>query len=147
MVDSYFGHWFAGFVDGEGCFYIADLGASRPGVLRPRFSLTLRCDDRPLIDRLRNEINVGTIHEYEPAGPGKRVVRFVVQSQSDCEILVALFTAHPLRSKKARDFAIWAKAVKTASKITKGPNKERNSAHYAKLRGYKEELKAVRAYR
>jgi hypothetical protein len=150
MVDSDFRHWLAGFIDGEGCFYITGAGKSRPGVWRPRFSLTLRCDDRPTIEAAQVAVGgLGTIHEYEPTGPGRRVVRWMFQSQSDCEALCAILDIHPLRSKKANDYRIWRGAVADAADLRRGKKDGTSAANaeiYARIKLCKDEITEVRAY-
>jgi hypothetical protein len=147
---SALGHWFAGFIDGEGCFYIADLTKARPGVYRPRFALTLRCDDRSTLEAAREVFgNIGTLHEYEPSGAGRRVVRWMFQSQSDCEALCAILDQHPLRSKKAKDYALWRKAVNLAAGLRRGSGTTLvvdNGAIYTRIKQIKDEISEVREY-
>jgi hypothetical protein len=144
MVDSHFGHWFAGFVDGEGCFYITSHGKSRPGVLRPRFSLTLRADDCDILEEIQRRTRAGSIHKYQPSGPGNLVARWMVQSQSDLMALCRIFDCYPLRSKKARDFGPWRRAVEAAAELRKG--RGNNEEIYAVISKCDEELRKGRLY-
>lgn len=101
------GWYFAGLVDGEGCFSIAP----------PRcdFILKMRADDRALLETLRADLGgVGRIG-LELGRTEDRTrrpqVRWTVSRQRELVWLTEFFDAFPLRSKKARDYAIWREAV------------------------------------
>ena len=140
MLDNSFGNWMAGFIDGEGCFSIVKV-VNRPGGFRPRFGLTVRADDDAIVYKLHQETDIGSVHYYT-AQSGSRVVRWVVQSQSDCERLVALLNKYPLRAKKRRDFEVWAEAVAVASFIRSG--RANNDGPYAELEALKARMLEVR---
>lgn len=105
MMDA----WLSGFADGEGCFLIAENPGKR---FAPRFKISLRADDKPILDALRNEFGgfVGTVKQ----GPRNDhpSVQWVVSSKHDLARLRDYFEQHPLRAKKARDYAIWSEAVR-----------------------------------
>jgi hypothetical protein len=61
-IDPGFGHWFAGFVDGEGCFLITRVGKS----YRCIFSLHLRGDDRPILEEIHRNLGIGTVWDLPP---------------------------------------------------------------------------------
>jgi hypothetical protein len=138
-----FGNWVAGFIDGEGCFYIRHAGGS----YAPIFRLKVRDDDRPILDEIVRRTGIG----YVKRTPSRNQVEWMVCNKRDCQKLARFLQAHPLRAKKARDFAIWTKAltfwsgVKTISAgwhagTTRHPNQ-------AMLAGLKQELEHARAYR
>jgi hypothetical protein len=144
---SDFGHWLAGFIDGEGCFYITT-NKNQPGWCRPKFSLGLRADDRSTLESVRSMLDgIGTIYEYAPS-VGSRKVHWSISSQADCEALCSLLNAHPLRSKKRSDYLIWAKAVEAAAGLRRGNDEVRvaNSAIYAFINQCKEQIMEGRAY-
>ena len=147
MIDVAFGHWLAGFIDGEGCFYITT-NANQPGWCRPKFALGLRCDDRPVIESIRRTLGgLGTIHEYEPKSTSKRKVHWTISSQTDCEALCVLLDAYPLRSKKQKDYAIWSKAVIAAAGLRRGSGTGASNAKiYAAIERCRDEIAEVRTY-
>lgn len=108
VVDRDFGHWLAGFIDGEGCFYITR--DNQRAVYRARFSLSLRSDDRPILDEARDRTGLGRVHNYKGQN-ANQVSRWMIQSRADTEALVALLDRFPLRAKKRNDYAIWREAV------------------------------------
>jgi hypothetical protein len=139
MVDKEFGNWLAGFIDGEGSFYIARHGSR--SVYRPRFSLSVRSDDRPVIDEIHQRTQLGTVHEYK-ASTGSMITRWDVQSRESCAALVVLLTKYPLRAKKKRDFEVWRRAVAIQDTIRSG--RADNSSVSASMLALKEELAHVR---
>ena len=139
MSDRDFFNWLAGFIDGEGCFYITR--DSKRSVWRARFALTVRSDDRPVVEEAQRKTGVGTIHNYF-AQSGSQVTRWVVQSRPDCEELVRLLDKYPLRAKKRGDFLIWKRAVATQREIRTGSAD--NAKVKEKMATLKEELAAER---
>ena len=150
ITDS-FGYWFAGFTDGEGSFTL-DLNPRRY-IPQPRFSISLRDDDLDVLCWLKQELEIGYLYQRK-----KREVNsqgyssnpradFVVTTKQNCALLVELFTAYPLRSKKSRDFEIWAKAVDLwCSREWRGPmtpEKRISADHLLSLRSH---LHAIRVY-
>lgn len=112
--------WFAGFADGEGCFCF--LRAENGRLLRPRFSVTLRADELPLLLELQAAFG-GSLSF---SAYGKRIAHprysWSISSKPELRRLVAYFDVHPLRAKKARDFAIWREAVRIyAARGAKAP--------------------------
>lgn len=87
MVDRDFGNWLAGFIDGEGSFYITRDKKRRP--YRARFSIALRSDDRPILEECKSKSGIGSIHDYKTPN-GYYVTRWMVQSYSDCEELARI---------------------------------------------------------
>ncbi len=114
---------------------------NRPGGYRPGFSLALRCDDEPIVRQLHETIGVGTVHSYKGQS-GHRVVRWHVQAQKDCQVLVAFFSKYPLRAKKKNDFEVWCRAVHVASRLRAG--RANNEDTYAQLSTLRDELRAGR---
>lgn len=107
-----FGHWFAGFVDGEGSFNIT---AQKNMGIYCGFHIALRLDDAGILYEIQDALGFGLFtleRRKSTQRPGtKPSLRFYVSGADDCLRLVQLFRHFPLRSKKARDFKIWADAV------------------------------------
>jgi hypothetical protein len=116
------GHWLAGLVDGEGCFFLST-NRTRTArgydrlyrVLTFEFKLALRADDIATVTGARDLLGVGTIRVNKRGGRttstnAKPQARLVVYAREDIPRIIDFFTRYPLRSKKARDFVIWATA-------------------------------------
>lgn len=115
VPDPSFGHWFAGFADGEGCFIIARGGRNNTSFCCA-FIIGLRVDDLAVVETLREVTGVGAVHVYGPYASSQRAgakpqARWDVGNRADCLKLRDIFDRYPLRSKKAGDFAIWREAV------------------------------------
>lgn len=117
--------WFAGFVDGEGCF---DLPRTQM-----RFSIGLRVDDQPILEALQGVFG-GRLY---PTPLDRRRCQWHVNSRSEIAELIRYFDRFPLRSKKAHDYEVWRKAFQVLEE--KGPR----AAEFATL---KAELRDGRRY-
>jgi hypothetical protein len=128
------GNYLAGITDGEGCFVIAPT----PHAYRCEFIIHLRADDRELLEWLRNVTGLGSIYlgRREKQGGDQPSVRWSITRKSDCLELVRLFETFGLRSKKARDFALWAHAVRAWHR-----------GDYGLMREYHIALKQTRVFR
>lgn len=110
-----FWSWFAGFTDGEGCFSIAvsSGGHSAKRYPQPCFHISVRADERPILEEIQRRLGCGYIRDHTPAlATCNPQLTFKVSAIADCLRLVEVFTLHPLRAKKATDFATWAEAVR-----------------------------------
>lgn len=130
------GQYLAGLTDGEGCFGIY---RSSRFTYRCEFVINLREDDRPLLEWLKAETGLGHVSDGRRKTRKTRgdnpSARWHVSSVGECLDLIAIFETYPLRSKKARDFEIWAKAVRTIS-----------AGGSSRLARFKAALTIVRAY-
>lgn len=110
-----FGYWFAGLCDGEACFSLRAL--QQHSFPTPRFDLTLRDDDTPMLEMIRDTLKFGQIYSRKKSYTNiqgytsKKMVSFIVWNKQDCKHLADLLHKFPLRSKKLRDFEVWAEAV------------------------------------
>ena len=115
-IDRDFANWLAGFVDGEGCFFInMNVRKSNKRIyLACWFIITLRADDSSILRKIQKVLGFGTLTpKSRPKGSkDKPTLEFRVTKKEDCSKLVELFSQFPLRAKKSRDFKLWAKAVK-----------------------------------
>ena len=117
-VDPAFAHWLAGLIDGEGCFIIrcpADrrLGCSASFTVRPRD------DDTAILREIDQRLELGSIRRQVPRSGNPSCV-WVVQSRADTQALVEVLDHHPLRSRKAADYAIWRRAVEVCQRCHVG---------------------------
>lgn len=115
VIDPAFAYWMAGFIDGEGCFSVHKKHVNGCETFDCQFTLTLRADDRPIVEQMRAALGgIGSI-AHRPArntgGGDKDQCRYCVSSKRDCQMLRAVLAAFPLRAKKARDFEIWCQAL------------------------------------
>lgn len=113
MTDD-FGHWLAGFIDGEGCFTIPSRSNASKGyhgrAFGCRMDLGLRQDDRPILDLIQSTTKLGKVGMVY----AKRytMARWYIGSKEGCRGLVTLLDQYPLRAKKRRDYDVWRLAVK-----------------------------------
>lgn len=124
-----FGHWFAGFVDGEGSFEIMRRN------YRCRFTLGLRDDDSATLEMICKTLGLGKVY-YSNINT---ISKMDIGKREETRKLCLFFDKYPLRSKKQRDYAVWKQAV----------------AEYAKPKQYRSEdlleqcfhqIRQVRAY-
>lgn len=150
-LDPAFGHWLAGLLDGEGHFAIKRIG--NPARYACTAQIGLRDDDRTALNDIRSRTRIGAIltvpARRSPTGGVQHAgVIWLVSRKADCLTLVALFDRFQLRSKKARDYAIWRDAVLWWSDDSRrGRGKARGTApEWGPMLQLKERLEAGRAY-
>ncbi|MDO8650553.1 MAG: LAGLIDADG family homing endonuclease [Candidatus Berkelbacteria bacterium] len=114
------GDYVAGFVDGEGCFYLtyrSDTRHNRPGSPKyfrwtPYFAILLREDDLPILEEIRNSLDCGRIYHMNGGQ-----VSYAIQNLNDLyEKVVPFFTENRLRAKKRIDFELWCQALRIVYK-------------------------------
>ena len=113
-VSDDFGHWLAGFIDGEGCFSVSYNGQrQRYPSLKCTFRIALRSDDTPLLEECRRQTGLGVVYRQRPFANQKwnPSAMWHVAHKSDSARLIEILDRFPLRSKKARDYAVWREAV------------------------------------
>ncbi len=107
--------WFAGFADGEAHLGITPRNrSSRGGGYGPVFAIGLRADDLALLEALHGEFGGSICVHQSPSGENvgqKPQVRWNVSSKASLLALVRYFDEFPLRSKKAREYALWRRGV------------------------------------
>ncbi|HRP25378.1 DNA methyltransferase [Thauera sp.] len=110
-MSAEFGHYMAGFVDGEGCFHVHKKQVNGCEAYDCQFSITLRADDRDILREMQVRLGgIGSLAERTRDGANPQV-RYCISSKADCQILRAVLSTFPLRAKKARDFEIWCHAL------------------------------------
>ena len=110
------GDYIAGFVDGEGCFYLtyrSETKLNRPGspkYLRwiAYFAILLREDDREILEMMKNTLGCGNIYKMK----NKQQTSLNIQNIHDLhDKVMPFFKLYPLRAKKLHDFKLWCQAL------------------------------------
>lgn len=105
-----------GLIEGEACFAISrNTGNSRRSYVC-KFLLKMRADDEAFVRSLAETFGIGRVFVRQPSVTDgharKPFVQWSVERKEECTDVVDLIDAHGgLRSKKARDYAIWREAV------------------------------------
>jgi len=102
--DDGFGHWLAGFTDGEGNFnHVKKHGQS--------YRISLVIDDLPILEEIRNRLGCGVIYFRDASKYNKNSkwqCQYVVATMVDLvNIVIPLFDKYNLRAKKKKDYKIW----------------------------------------
>jgi hypothetical protein len=150
VIDDAFGHWLAGFIDGEGCFIVRKVSATS---YYCGFSIELRLDDADIIREIHERTRIGTIKMRERPGPrgnDQPQISWNLQSTSDCFMLAQILDAHPLRAKKKRDYTIWRMALEEQTRHVnvdrRGHRRTKYASHVERMKQYRAALIAVRKY-
>lgn len=110
-MDDGFGHWLAGFIDGEGCFLIHNGKAGRSHSFR--LGVHQRADDLAILEEIQERTGIGRIYgpTYRSKGADNPCYEWRVSTDADLLAMLDLLDRFPLRAKKKRDYAIWRDAV------------------------------------
>lgn len=143
-IDPAFGHWLAGFVDGEGSFAIP----------RPRhayicsFKLSIRKDDQAILEQCRLRVGVGVIYDAKrkPRRPNENpICCWGVTDKRGARRIVEVFDQFPLRAKKANDFQVWREAVLEWHRIA--PGRGTPGTDWSRMAALKQALEDGRRFR
>lgn len=181
------GHWLAGLVDGEGCFALwtrtRRVGRSdNCQAISFVFKIAMRADDLDVLKKAQAILGVGGIgfnrrgtrgaKAYIYNGRtclGKPLAQLVARNKAEIAKVIAFFRQYQLRSKKRRDFDLWAKAFDVfVQHTTTAPRKWQARTNtpqirppqgaplkrykripaelYAEIQKYEKAIKAVRQY-
>lgn len=103
MSDSEFIQWFAGFVDGEGCFYI-DISSNN--VISFKFTIGLHIDDKSTLEFIQKRLNCGNIYIT------KKMAHFNVKKINDIKnIIIPILDKFPLNGVKYLDYLAFKEAI------------------------------------
>jgi hypothetical protein len=142
-----FGHWMAGFIDGEGSFTIPLTGKGH--MPSPRFVLGIRADDIDILRSCCVFVNAGAITISNAPTRRNPVATWLIQNKADCLRLVNNLDTYPLRAKKLRDYHCWRAAVMLHQTVKPGCGPGRtslNTAVRAEMMALKKEMEEGRKY-
>ena len=122
--------YISGFVAAEGCFYFSSG--------RPRFSIHLRQDDRPLLELLASSTGLGKVSEHRPAPPLNPSATWNIAAGGELAELRGLLLRGGLSGRKLKELDVWGDAVDELNRVV--PCRD-------VLEQAKEQLASVRAYR
>ncbi len=103
--------WVTGFSDGEACFHASLSKCGARQALNQYFSIGLRADDAAVLRQLQMFFAVGRFRWVGPQGRAKPQALLKVTRREDLDCIRDHFQAFPLRSKKARDSALWGRVL------------------------------------
>lgn len=109
------GDYIAGFVDGEGCFYLTYRSetktnrATSPKYYRwiSYFAINLRKDDMDILEKIHDTLDYGKISISKDG-----MANYYIQNIDDLyNKVMPFFKVHSLRAKKKKDFELWCQAL------------------------------------
>jgi hypothetical protein len=111
-MDTNFGNYMAGLIDGEGCFGINEQRQHKhlKPMYYPRFNIHLRADDLPILLQVKDFLGVGKIYFHNNIERNP-MVSYQIDNVKDLMKLVEVLDVCPLRAKKAREYQIWRACV------------------------------------
>jgi len=113
------GDYIAGFIDGEGCFYLmyrSEIKRKRSKQVTyyrwlPYFAMTLREDDIAILKKIQNTLGCGNVYKLKKR-IGEQQAYFGIQHIDDLyRKVMPFFQKYQLRAKKRFDFELWCKAL------------------------------------
>ncbi|KKS24125.1 MAG: hypothetical protein A2736_01645 [Candidatus Yanofskybacteria bacterium RIFCSPHIGHO2_01_FULL_41_27] len=143
------GDYVAGFVDGEGCFYLTYRSEMRheragsPTYFRwtPYFAINIRADDREILEKIKNLLNCGHIYLLKEGS----MAHYIIQNMDDLfKKILPFFNKYPLRAKKRYDFELWSQALKIMYKHKKDKTRC-TPAENQKLFAIRENMRAYKS--
>ena len=81
-INPSFGFWFAGFVDGEGCFRIHK--CRNGDYYECHFQIKIRKDDRKVLEEIQTTFGFGRIQDNKAEGNSKPTSSYLITSRKDC---------------------------------------------------------------
>lgn len=106
-----FGHWIAGFLDGDGCF---TLTGAYPEYFSCASTLSLRDDDADILHEIARCTGIGRLcysTDHRPESSSNPTAAWIVSNKDECLRLVNILDHFHLRAKKAQDYRVWREAV------------------------------------
>lgn len=131
--------WLAGLIDGEGHFGIYVNNKRKDGgkTYRAELSLKLRDDDKEVLEFCRELTGLGKIYNVYKGrktrdGNGKPQTMWKVVKKSEILELANLLDRAELRTKKAREYIYWRRAVHELQKPS-SPEREKAMAYCKRM--------------
>lgn len=144
--------WAAGFLDGEGSFLIGCKHyPDRPRKYRyaPELKVQLRADDEGAVHWLQEALGCRGYFYHRPSrrpslfgNASHPTVEITWRSMRDLTSIVAVLDRYPLLGKKARDYVLWAEAVRVYTDTTQSVD-----ARQEQLKNLRTGLQKEREYR
>lgn len=153
-MDDGFCYWLSGFMDGEATFFINGDDRREQINFYCGVKVVLRDDDAPLINAIHATTGIGHVRRndwhHRQRMTNRPTIAWEVGRRSELLSLIAILDRYPLRSKKAKDYAIWREAVldsATPKDLVASGKGGRTPRDWSRVKQLKAELAAVRAYR
>jgi hypothetical protein len=105
LASDGFGHWLAGFIDGEGCFVVSRQRG------RPRFRIQVRDDDRQILEETIARTGIGRLYAIAAYRTSRSQAAWEVGDKAGAARLCVILDRFPLRAKKRHDYALWREVV------------------------------------
>ena len=109
------GEYFAGFTDGEGCFYVGfskrkDLPLNWQVITE--FHLSQNPGGKNILEAFQKRIGCGYIKLNHPKNPKDKSWVLIVKNRKDlCTRLIPFFKKYPIHSSKNNDFQIFVQVL------------------------------------
>jgi hypothetical protein len=107
--------WFSGFFDGEGSIVVFTRTSSwdsRYSEFRLGVRIQIRHDDTSTLEYLRENIGCGRLCRHKGRGNAQDSISWACEKIKDLrEVIVPLFDAFPLRTKKRKEYILWKPLV------------------------------------
>jgi hypothetical protein len=127
--------YISGLVCAEGCFHFSGT--------RPRFSMHLRHDDRPLLELLAASTGMGRIYDHHPGPPLNPSSTWTVGARAELVRLVATLRDADLPCRKRTQLETWSIAVDELQRA----HRERRRPRKPLLELSSNQLRELRTYR
>ena len=127
--------YITGLVSAEGCFQFSGL--------RPRFSMHVRQDDRPLLGLLASTTGLGRVRDHTPAPPLNPSSTWTVGARAELTRLIALLREADLPGRKRAEMESWSLAVEELRIAHRSRRRPRKPV----LRLSAQQLRELRTYR
>ena len=103
-------------MDAEGCFSIFKV----KNLFKFRFQIKLHCDDRPILEYLKNRLQIGQVY---PLKPDTNVVeaRWVITNKVDILKLIEIFNKKNFNTTKHLDYLAWREAFLLYNSVVRIP--------------------------
>ena len=112
--------YFAGFVDGEGCFYVGfskRIDLPLKWQIITEFHLSQNPGGKNILEGFQERLGCGYIKRNHPKNPRDRTWVLIVKDRKDlCEKLLPFFKKHLLHSAKNSDFQVFNQVLQIISR-------------------------------